>query len=98
MEYTINANRFFRIQHWLKVSDAGVVYINTAVEKARRVFTFGQIGCVLLSDKKMLSFQVDEEVFEIPMKPEDEEHQNTIRHLLAGIERARSADMVEIPA
>lgn len=98
MEYTINANRFFRIQHWLKVSDAGVVYINTAVEKARRVFTFGQIGCVLLSDKKMLSFQVESEVFEIPMKPEDEEHQNTIRHLLAGIQRAKSGQAAEIPA
>jgi len=74
-------------KHFLSVDSEGVRFSNGALLGARR-FRFSEIETVLLSGNHTLSFQVGKEVFSIPTKPEDPDHQNVINFLLQEARRS----------
>lgn len=84
MSLTINANSF-ATQRYLQVTAAGVVFCETSFTGGKRTFPFDQIDCVLLSTGNLLSFQVGQEVFSLPVKPGNKKHQETINALIQGV-------------
>jgi hypothetical protein len=84
MPHTIKANRFF-VSHFLTVESEGITFQNTSVAPAKRHFAFPQIACVLMSPENVLSFQVQEEVFTIPVSPDNPHHKETIDAMVAGL-------------
>lgn len=75
-------------RHYLIVNSDGVKYFEGALGIAARSFRFGQIECVLMSADHKLSFQVGQEVFTIPTKPENAKHQQVISTLVQELRRA----------
>ncbi len=69
----------------LEVTATGVIYHTNSLFSAKRVFSFQQIECVLLSESGLLSFQVGGEVFKIQTNPKKARHTEVIDALLAGI-------------
>ena len=74
-------------KHFLSVDSDGVRFYNSGLFGAKR-FRFNQIETVLLSANHTLSFQVGNEVFSIPTKPENPKHQNVIDFLLQEVRRS----------
>ncbi len=74
-------------KHFLVLESDGLSFYHGALLGARR-FRFNQIESVLLSSKHLLSFQVGNEVFSIPTKPENLAHQNAISFLLQQVRRS----------
>ena len=72
-------------KHFLTVDSDGVKFNSPAVG-ARR-FRFNQIETMLLSPTHVFSFQVGNEVFSIPTKPENANHRNTIDFLVQEVRR-----------
>jgi hypothetical protein len=89
MSHTIKANRFF-VSHFLTVDDGGITFQNTSVAPAKRHFTFPQIACVLMSPENVLSFQVQDQVFTIPVSPDNSQHKETIDALVNGAKSSQS--------
>jgi hypothetical protein len=89
MPHTIKANRFF-VSHFLTVENDGITFQNTSVAPAKRHFTFPQIACVLMSPEHILSFQVEDEIFTIPVSPENAQHKDTMDALVNGLKSAPS--------
>lgn len=86
MAFTIKGGSFF-IAQYLKVTDKGIIYQETAALGGKRKFSFGQIEYVLMSAKSVLSFQVGNEVFSIPVKQHKPKHQQTMAALIDGVRR-----------
>jgi hypothetical protein len=72
----------------LVVQSDGVKFIETKFIGGRRHFRFHEIHCILMSPENQLSFQVAEEVFTLPVKPDNKKHQAVIAALLDGVRRA----------
>jgi hypothetical protein len=87
MALKIKANSFF-MTRWLEVRSDGVRFCETAALGGVRQFKFEQVECVLLSAEGLLSFQVGQEVFSLPVKPGQEKHQKVIDALLQEVRRA----------
>ncbi len=81
MGLKIKANTFFT-QRYLKVAPDGVVFCETALAGGIRKFRFEQIFCVCMSGENLLSFQVGQEVFSLPVKPNNRKHQEVVSALL----------------
>jgi hypothetical protein len=76
----IRANSFF-VNRYLKVTDTGVIFVETAAMGGKRKFNFGQIDYLLMSPSNVLSFQVGHEVFSIPIRPKKARHQQAVQQL-----------------
>ena len=85
MSLKISNNSLFE-KHFLTVDSDGLKFYNGAQIGARR-FRFNQIDSLLLSPTHVLSFQVGNEIFSIPTKPENAGHRNTIDFLVQEIRR-----------
>ncbi|KKM72124.1 hypothetical protein LCGC14_1423660 [marine sediment metagenome] len=72
----------------LKVHSDGVTHLETSFMGGRRKFGFREIGCVLMSSHRVLSFQVGYEVFSVPTKPGNRRHQETIQALISAVRTA----------
>ena len=83
MALLICVDTFFT-RHRLSVDVAGVTHLRGLVGGRRR-FSFHEIDCVLMSSRRVLSFQVGDEVFSIPTDATDAEHQETIRTLVSSV-------------
>lgn len=57
---------------------------------SKRTFTYGDISCVLLSPENVLSFQVKDEVFSIPLRRGKSAHEEGMQMLLANVRRAHT--------
>ena len=90
MAFKIGASSLFT-KRYLKVDSAGVEFMETAGLGGKRRFSFGQIGCILMSPDHKLSFQVGREVFSIPTKPYKQGHQETIKALVQSVRAAAPA-------
>jgi hypothetical protein len=85
MALVIRASSFL-VKHYLKVTDWGVDYMETAGIGGRRKFKFGQIDYILLAaNQATLSFQVGQEVFSIKTKPGNAKHQLAIKTLIDAV-------------
>ena len=73
-------------KHYLAVDSGGVKFYDTSFGGAKR-FKFSQIECVLMSPDNKLSFQVGNQVFSIPTRPDDPGHQAVIDALLQEVRR-----------
>jgi hypothetical protein len=96
MALKIKARSFF-MAHVLKVTDTRVIFQETAVIGGTRKFNFGEICYILLSAHNVLSFQVGNEVFSIPMNPNKPKHQQTLDALLAGVRKYTAGFPVQPP-
>jgi hypothetical protein len=85
MALKISHNSLFS-KHYLIVDSGGVKFYENSFGGAKR-FPFSRIECVLMSTDNKLSFQVGNEVFSIPTKPEDAGHQAVIEALLQEVRR-----------
>ncbi len=85
MNFTIKAHGFF-VAHSLKISEEGVVFQNSAISRAKLSFAFNQIDGVLMSEQNVLSFQSGSEVFSIPTKPDNPQHQEAIDALVKAVQ------------
>lgn len=85
--HKISANSLFEA-NYLKVHDSGVIYMKTAAIGGKRTFLFSQIASVLMSETNVLSFQVDNEVFTVRVRPDKPAHQQAIAALLEGVQRS----------
>ena len=74
-------------KHSLVVTDQGVEFMETAALGGVRRFTFDQIDAVLRSSQNVLSFQVGQETFKIPMRPDDALHRTATARLVAEVRR-----------
>ena len=90
MNFTIKAHGFF-VAHSLKISEQGIVFQNTAIGSAKRSFAFNQIDGVLMSEKNVLSFQAHNEVFSIPTKPDNPQHQEAIDAMVKAVQGTRTS-------
>jgi hypothetical protein len=79
-------------KHYLNVDSTGVSFSKGAVLGGARRFSFSQIECVLLSIEHELSFQVGKEIFSIPTKPEDAQHQAAIEMLVREARRTTAPE------
>jgi hypothetical protein len=94
MSLVIRANTFFT-KRVLKVDPDGVTHLESSFLGGRRKFRFHEIGCVLMSSQRVLSFQVGNEVFKVPTNPRNHRHQETIRALIGAVRTARG--MAPVP-
>jgi len=87
MGLRIKANTFL-MKRYLEVDSGGVTFCETAFAGGARRFGFHEIDCVLLSETHVLSFQVKQEVFRLPTRPDKEKHQRVIDTLIYEVRRA----------
>ena len=73
--------------HYLVVQSDGVKFTETSIGGARS-FRFSDIQCILMAPDHQLSFQVGKEVFSIPTRPDDRNHQVVIATLVHEVKRA----------
>lgn len=85
MGLKIKANSF-AMNRWLEVVPHGVVFCETAAFGGKREFEFREIECVLISSEGVLSFQVGNEIFSLPVK--QEKHREVIDALLNGVRQS----------
>ena len=86
MSLNITANSLIS-KYFLMVDSDGVKYSDgTGFASAKR-FQFSQIESVLMSPDNKLSFQVGNEVFAIPTKPDNAKHKEAIDALLQELRR-----------
>jgi hypothetical protein len=75
-------------KNFLTVDSHGVkFYDGTGFSGAKR-FRFHQIECVLLSPDHKLSFQVGQEVFSIPVKPDNAKHRAVMEALVQQVQNS----------
>ena len=86
MSFKISNSSLFD-KHFLAVDSEGVRFNNGSSIVAKR-FRFSEIETVLFSANHTLSLQIGKEVFSIPTKPEDPDHQNLIAFLLQEVRRS----------
>lgn len=84
MGWKIKSNTFF-IQRYLYVDAYGVTFCETALAGGKRKFRFDQIECVCMSPENLLSFQVGNEVWSLPVNPKKRRHQEAVSALLNGL-------------
>lgn len=85
MSFRISNNSLMQ-KHYLEVDSSGLNFFYGTLSGARR-FRFHEIDAVLLSSNHTLSFQVGNEVFTIPTKPDDADHRNVIDFLVQEVQR-----------
>jgi hypothetical protein len=74
---------------YLTVEKKGIVFCNTDLFGTKK-FRFEQIDFIYLSPKNILSFQVDKEVFSLPIQPEKKPHQEGLNAFLLAVRQARA--------
>jgi hypothetical protein len=78
----------FATKRYLEVNSEGVKFCESSFLGGVRRFGFKEIECILMSPENVLSFQVGQEVFSIPTKPEKEKHKQVIDTLLNEVRRS----------
>lgn len=86
MKLKINANTF-ATKRYLEVDSGGVAFCETSFLGGVHRFGFHEIGCILMSENNVLSFQVKQKVFSIPTKPNSEKHKRVIDTLVCEVSR-----------
>jgi hypothetical protein len=84
MKLKIKANSF-ATQRYLELDAGGITFCETAFIGGRRRFRFDQVELVLMSKDNNLSFQVGQEVFQLPVNPKNKKHEAVINALLQGV-------------
>ena len=87
MRLRIKANSI-AMQRYIEVDSGGIVFVETAFAGGKRRFQFREVDLVLMSPDNHLSFQVGQEVFRIPVKPNNKKHQQVISALIQEVSRA----------
>jgi hypothetical protein len=93
MKLKIRASSFFT-SRYLEVDSAGIKFCETAFVGGVKRFKFNDIDFILMSDKDELSFQVKQEIFTIPIKPDKDKHKEVISVLLQEVRRANAIGTV----
>jgi hypothetical protein len=88
MALKIKASSFF-IAHYLKLTERGVVFMETAAIGGKHKFDYGEIDLILLSPTNVLSFQVGGRVFSIPTRPDKPAHRQVIDELVKMVARTQ---------
>lgn len=88
MRLRIKANSL-ATQRYIEVDVGGVLFVETAFAGGKRRFRFHEVELVLMSPDNHLSFQVGQEVFRIPVKPNNKKHQQVINALIQGVSGAQ---------
>jgi len=89
MAFKIKANSF-ATNRYLEVHSGGVIWCETAFAGGRRTFTYNQIDCVLLSPASVLSVQVGNEVFSLPINQGKQAHRQAVEALIQGLQQRTS--------
>ena len=95
MTYKIRSSSLF-LNRYLKVTDSGVIFVETALMGGKKKFSYGQIDYVLMSPANVLSFQVGNEVFSIQVDPFKPKHQQAVAQL-TGMVQASTQQTVGFP-
>ncbi|MBI4860093.1 MAG: hypothetical protein HY815_07490 [Candidatus Riflebacteria bacterium] len=82
MALKITANSWFT-HRYIIVDSAGVGFRETVAMGSELRFTFSQIDLVLLSPDNWLSFQVGQEVFRLPVRPDKPDHKQLMDVLVS---------------
>lgn len=90
--WRIKANTFF-MQRYMDVDDYGVTFCETAIGGGKRRFGYDEIECVCMSPENLLSFQVGNEVFSLPINPKKRKHQEAVSALIGGLGRTVPAPL-----
>ena len=69
---------------YLKIDANGIAYCESVIGNRERRFRYDEISLVLLSPENLLSIQVGQEIFKLPIKPNDSKHQEGLQRLIAG--------------
>lgn len=80
MAIKIRANSLF-VNRYLKVTDRGIEFCETAIMGGRRKFRYDQIDYMLMSPTNVFSFQVGTEVFSLRMNPHKRRHVQAIQQM-----------------
>ena len=75
-------------KRYLEIQSDGVTFCQTAFTGGKRYFRFHEIGCILMSADRKLSFQVGKEVFSIATKAGDAKHQEVIAAFVHQVKQA----------
>lgn len=84
MGWKIKSKTFF-MQRYLYVDAHGVTFCETALFGGKQKFGFDQIECVCISPANLLSFQVGNQVWSLPVNPQKRRHQEAVSALLNGL-------------
>jgi hypothetical protein len=87
MKFKINASSFVT-KRYLLIDSGGVKFCESSFVGGVRRFGFNEIECVLMSPDNVLSFQVRQEVFSIPTRPDKKKHKQVIDILVHEVRRA----------
>jgi hypothetical protein len=72
----------------MEIDSGGITFVETSFSGGKRRFQFREVDVVLMSPDNHLSFQVGQEVFRIPVKPNNKTHQQVINALIQEVSRA----------
>lgn len=84
MRIKISANTLVMHRHMV-VDETGVTFLETALVGGKRRFRYSEIDLVLMSHNNVLSFQVRQEVFSLPVNPHKKKHQQAINLMMQGL-------------
>jgi len=88
MALKIKVHSLFK-QWYLEIDSDGVKFCETAAWGGVRRFRFQQVEYILMSPDGVLSFQVGNEVFSIPTKPDNPKHQEVVNTFVREVTWAR---------
>ncbi|HEX9048528.1 MAG TPA: hypothetical protein VF988_15980 [Verrucomicrobiae bacterium] len=91
MALKITNNSLFS-KHQLVLEPGSVKFYESTLLGGSRRFSYERIDCVLLSPDNKLSFQVAAEVFSIPVRPGDPQHQPVIDAFVQAVQNSLSAN------
>ena len=77
MKLKIEASNLVTKRYFL-IDSEGVKFYESAFIGGHHRFGFNEIQCILMSSDNILSFQVKQEVFSIPIKPGKKKHKHVI--------------------
>ena len=90
MKLKIKANTI-GTKRYLELHGGGVTFCETLLMGGVRNFSFKEILCILMSEDHVLSFQVKQQVFSIPTKPNNDTHKKVIATLVHEVRRAANS-------
>jgi hypothetical protein len=79
------------IERELTLDDDGILLRSPSVAGGTRRFPLASVDCLLLSTKGVLTFQVGSEVFAVPLRKDDREHQAAVAALARALGQERNA-------
>jgi hypothetical protein len=89
MRHKIHANTLLETR-CLIIEDASMRFRQSVGLGGERRFSYGEIDCVLMSPESVLSFQVGQEVFSLPLRLEKPKHQAALAAFLGQLRQTQA--------